>query len=253
MPPFSKMRGVELAINELKSKGVTVIGYVETSVSMAGWGVAEYCKMAGLKAVIFDPQYVTATNHYHSIHREKWRNAGARIEPIPAGMAKVNWYVCRKKMAEMFPGEKWMLLPLGVPFQHTIDQTAIEISIHTPVPYRTLVTCVGSGTICAGLLKGVPSDTHVIGVMSRTGNVEKKRKVVMDKCGVLNGGLFGVLPSFTLVDPGWEYTEESEVECPFPCHPCYDLKAWEWLMGHRAELKRPVLFWNIGAPPYHTS
>ncbi|GAG18142.1 unnamed protein product, partial [marine sediment metagenome] len=28
----------------------------------------------------------------------------------------------------------------------------------------------------------------------------------------------------------------------------YDLKAWKWLVDNMSSLRKPILFWNIGAP-----
>lgn len=38
-PPFSKIRGLMKVLKNLKAQGYTHIGYTETSVSMAGWGL----------------------------------------------------------------------------------------------------------------------------------------------------------------------------------------------------------------------
>ena len=56
-PPFSKVRGIIPALQKLKKQGYTTIGYTESSISMAGWGLVWACEQLGLKAVIFDPQY----------------------------------------------------------------------------------------------------------------------------------------------------------------------------------------------------
>ncbi len=56
-PPFSKVRGIYDHLYALKKKGVTTIGYTETSISMAGWGLAWIGRCLGMRVVIYNPQY----------------------------------------------------------------------------------------------------------------------------------------------------------------------------------------------------
>ena len=37
-PPFAKVRGLYPVLQKLKEKGVKIFGYMDTSISMAGWG-----------------------------------------------------------------------------------------------------------------------------------------------------------------------------------------------------------------------
>lgn len=246
-PPFSKIRGLMPALIELKSKGIKHVGYVETSVSMAGWGVAWACRLLGIEAVIYNPVYKTAPPILE-YHREKWKEAGATIVDIKAGMAKVNYNICRNTHRDKY-GSDGFVLPLGLPFPETISETARE-AIFTLI-HRvcgTVVVNIGSGTICAGLMRAVEfRKIKLIGVMGRSGSIEKKKKVLQKKSGVMIGGLTG-LP-MSVIDPGWEYTERSDFECPFPCHPYYDRKAFQWMIENRKKLRSPVLFWNIGSMP----
>lgn len=244
-PPFSKVRGLLPHMTKLKESGVTTVGYVETSVSMAGWGVAWCGSKLGMDVVIFDPQYTRNTLPILLRHRVKWEELGARLVPIPAGRAKIAWYSARRDMPSLCEG-KSLLLPLGIPFPETVEEVAAEwqrtMHIHKPA---VAVVNVGSGTICAGLLRGwAPGHGRIIGVMGRTGNIPLKMASIQCKAGVLVGGLLG--PPLELVDPGWQYTEESKCDCPFPCHRYYDLKAWQWLVENLGALPSPILFWNIG-------
>lgn len=248
-PPFSKMRGVMVHLANLKRIGIETVGYVETSISMAGWGVTWACKELGLKAVIFDPQYKEGNElPLHTLHRQKWRENGVNhIRPIKAGMARVNWNIARKIMAAEYPNS--VLLPLGVPFEETVTETAKEAeqTIRTYKP-RSIVIAVGSGTIAAGVWKGVKEsgmEIHVHGVACRNGDMKRKLKSIFDKSKIFfpirNGA------TFTLHNPEWEYTQPSLFPQPFPCHPYYDLKAWEWLVYNTSKLPQPLMFWNIGA------
>ncbi len=245
-PPFSKVRGLWKVLEKEKEKGTEYVGYTETSISMAGWAVAWCCYYLGMKSVIFDPQY-KETPGLLKKHRREWKKWKAIFEPVKAGRAKVNYYISRKIMKEKYPNSA--MLPLGLPFPETIEETAKEARNEIKDGYNSVVVNVGSGTIAAGVLMAFHKTAKVIGVMGRTGNVFGKREQIIKKAGILEGGLMGKKVNFTLVDPGWRYTERCKVVVPFPCHPYYDAKAYEWMIKQLKHLPKPLLFWNIGAMP----
>jgi len=246
-PPFSKCRGIIPHLEKLKKQGITTVGYTETSISMAGWGVTWACKELGMKAIIFDPQYIK-TPEVLEYHRKQWYKLGAEIIPIKAGMAKVNWYIS-KSILKKIPNS--VLLPLGLPFKETIQETAHEFwgtLNYLDFNIKSIIVCVGSGTICSGIMSILnewPSSWDLYGIMTRTGDVNKKANQILNKAQSINSGIFKT-NNFKLVDPGWEYTQKSQITPPFPCHPYYDAKAWQWLIENEKSLKAPILFWNIG-------
>lgn len=247
LPPFSKVRGVVKHLVNLKKSGIDVVGYTETSISMAGIAVGCIAKQLDMKAVIFDPQY-KETPGLLKKHRKEWKKHKAIIEPIKAGRAKVNYYIGRKILKEKYPDS--IMLPLGLPFHDTVLETAKEVQRSEVNKFAAVVVNVGSGTITAGVLSGFASKgAEVIGVMGRTGSIIRKRDEIIKKAGMFDGGLFGKEIKFRLVDPGWRYTERCTIPVPFPCHPYYDAKAYMWMIQHLYNLPKPVLFWNIGAMP----
>jgi 1-aminocyclopropane-1-carboxylate deaminase/D-cysteine desulfhydrase-like pyridoxal-dependent ACC family enzyme len=253
-PNFSKVRGLNRYVEKIKSR-YSVIGYVETSISMAGWGVAYVAREHGLRAVIFDPQYTRkpggVDDHLSVLdaHRKRWIELGAEIVPIKAGMARVNWNIARVKIRQLYPNALTLLLPLGLPLDETVEETRSEYHravLQLGFRPRTCVVCVGSGTIAAGILSSASQQTRIVGVMSRTGDRSIKLKKIQSKAGLFAGGLWKT-PEFDLIDPGYEYTQRARIPAaPFPCHPWYDLKTWEWLVEHISSLQPPILFWNIG-------
>lgn len=245
-PSFSKVRGLLPVLLRLKAEGIATVGYTETSVSMAGIGVAAFAQQLGMRAIIYDPQY-KETPPLLVYHRTQWKRFGAETVPQKAGMAKVNYNIAKNHMRDNY--ERSYLLPLGLGFPETVEGTAQEVCrtrASKQVDPATIVVAVGSGTICAGVLKGY-LDKIVYGVLCRTGNLEMKAQKIADKAGVSLGGFMGV--DLRLVDPGWEYTQASQISCPFPCHPVYDLKAFQWLIENIDQLKPPILFWNVGSLP----
>ena len=262
-PTFSKVRGLAPYLKQLKDKGFTTVGYVETSVSMAGWGVAWLAPQFGLRAVIFDPQYRITDKRLElephlrvlQFHRQQWEKLGAKIIPIQPGRAKVNYYVARKWIGNKKLGDKMHLLPLGLPLKTTGQETAqIALDLSQQNFFSSVVVNVGSGTICAGVLKGFSESvgTTVHGVMGRKGDTRRKGAQILQMAGFFpEGRMFR--PDFEIHPAKYEYTQPSMVDCPFPCHPYYDLKAWEWLVDHIDELEKPILFWNIGSLPKEAS
>jgi hypothetical protein len=255
-PPFSKVRGLAQKLKKIADQGFEKVGYVETSVSMAGWGVAFLAPSYGLHPVIFDPQYVITEKRLKrelhlkvlQYHREMWRMFGAEIIPVKAGRFRITYNVTRKQ----FSGDsKMTFLPLGLPLSDTREETThIAKEESQRKHYSTVVVNVGSGTICSGVVKGFHSSrAKVIGVMGRTGSVERKRADILRKVGLFEGGLLDY-GRFQLVDCGYQYTQSAPGSAPFPCHPFYDLKAWKWLEDNIEELEPPILFWNIGSAPY---
>lgn len=254
-PPFSKMRGLMKRLQTIRDDGLRVVGYTESAVSMAGWGIAWGCKQLGLKCVIFEPVYKEGnTPDLLLYHRSKWIENGAEIIPQKAGMVRVNQNIARNIMDDLY-GRAGVLLPLGIPFPETVEETAGEAENEaitgSPVgPYKSVVVNVGSGTIAAGVAKGFQGQAVIYGIMGRTGDVERKAGVISKKARITikkPGSFFGI--DLRLVDPGWDYTARSYADCPFLCHPYYDLKAWQWLEEKIHYIKKPVLFWNIGSMP----
>lgn len=263
-PTFSKVRGVYVHLKKLREQGYDTVGYVETAVSMAGWGVAWAAKELGMKAIIYAPVFKDPKPIY-LFHFSKWEEFDAEIVPIEAGMAKVAFYKYTNVFYKKVGREKGKMLKLGLPFEESVQATSEEVK-YTFDKYGIpdhIVTCVGSGTICAGIVRGVYETVmdrksksldyvfppRIWGIMCRNSEKTKKTDSIMGKAKVMYGPMSPII-KFSFVDKKWEYTEPSTVDCPFPCHPYYDLKAYQWMV-ERSEMFRDknVLFWNIGSLP----
>lgn len=244
-PPFSKMRGLYAHLKKLKEYGIQTVGYTETSISMAGWGVAYVCRLLDMTPVLYDPQY-HETPDLLKFHRRQWAQFKPIIYPIKACWAKVGYYTARNHFYGHYPTNS-IMLELGIPLDETIKETAaewIKTMSQTESPGTTIVN-VGSGTICAGILRGWKhGDGKVIGVLGRASDCALKINVIRKKAKREVNGMLGI--PFELKDDGWEYTEKTDIHTPFPCHPYYDKKAWYWLTKNIEELEQPILFWNIG-------
>ena len=248
-PPFAKVRGLQKRLEYLKRKGVSIVGYTETNISQAGIGVSWLCQELNMTAVIYCPMYKKPQAILNG-YRKQWENFGAVIMEIPAGMAKVNYYICKKKLLEEF-GASAIMLPLGLPFKESITAVSEEFKLTLPKikNIKSVVMCIGSGTMAAGVLKGIYESPlqkiKLYGILCRKSKniVEKKKKILMGSETIS----FISKTDFSVIDMGWEYTQESKSECPFPTNKYYDLKAWQWLMENKNKIPQPILFWNIGA------
>lgn len=251
-PCFSKTRGLYAHMLKLRESGVKEVGYLETAISMAGWGVAWVGKILGIQVTIFDPAYSSkhVARKVHQFHRKQWLKLGAVVVQVTPLMTRINFNVIQKHLFPKDPSREF--LPLGLPLEETIEETARQAEITSSLPrMNTVVVSVGSGTVCAGILRGIGNHPiHIVGVMCRDGNKNRKMKEILKRSKVLLGDLWG--PDFTLINPGYAYTDKETTLSPgFPCNPYYDLKALKYLVDHYDELEPPILFWNIGGGGYN--
>jgi len=246
-PPFSKMRGVRAYFSRIREEGARQVIYVESAVSMAGWGAAWMARQEGMECIIFDPQYKGENPPLLEVHRKQWDDLGALRIPVQAGRTSVNWYMARRWRDENAPGA--VLLPIGLNLEESIQAAKDEAGLMSTRP-GSVVVCVGSGTIAAGLMAAFsPLGVDVYGILVREGNVRRKVRKMYQMAGVIPEGLLGGPGRLLLEDPGWDYAKPSRVPCPFPTHPWYDGKAWEWLETEAPRLPQPIVFWNIGRLP----
>jgi hypothetical protein len=235
-------------MKDLKAKGIETVGYVETPISMAGWGVVWCAQALDMKCVIFEPQYKDGPPAMLRVHQQKWKDFGAIIKPITAGRTCVNYYIARKIFQKQY-GPKAYLMPTGIPSEETVIETAREWKRTTEKHgnYDHVIISVGSGTICAGILRGIGGE-QITGILCNKKNTERKRRDIFHKAKRDYGPLFSSAKQLSIIDAGWRYVERPRrVRCPFPCHAYYDLKAWVWLVRNVDNLFGRVLFWNIGS------
>lgn len=255
-PPFAKVRGLLPNLIRLKQEGIDTIGYMETTISMAGWGISYFCRELDLNAVIFYPCYKDKNiRENQEFQIEKWKEFGAKIVPLEnPNRMKINFYRAQKRLKESNPN--CYMLPLGLPFPETVQEIAKQIALFDQ-KYESIVICIGSGTMAAGVLRGLNDKkmtSTVYGIFCAPKNIENMHKKILASANLDNSSRKGFnilkksnISSLNLYNEGYEYTQKEEIKCPFPCNPYYDRKAWAWLLRNYDSLKKPVLFWNIGS------
>lgn len=245
MPPLAKLRGIRIVLDNLYKKGVRTVGVLDTRVSKSGWGVAavrkfEHPDMKLMLGFPFTKQYNTMPPQHI-----KAQELGAEVIPQQGTRQSIMYYRFKSFVEE----NNGVMLPHGLPFA----ETALSVSQQSAVIPKeliqgTIVMIVGTGTILSGVLLGLieEKDINIVGI-SAGKNPQGQLKNINRILNIALPFQCKTLGNLKLLNPIMEYDEECTCPCPFPSHPNYDRKAWFWLTEHINELKRPVLFWNIGA------
>jgi hypothetical protein len=239
---FSKLRGVAARI---QSRSEHTIGVLDTRHSKAGWGVSYLCRELGRQAVVFYPSF----KHERGLKlsQREAKRCGAILQPIPAGRSCILYHRAREILRTSFPDS--YLLPNALKLQESVDETATELMKHTPFdhmnPHALWVVSISSGTIGAGVIKGLTAIGSRCAVVLHMGYSRPEvplRKYVEEAAGGL-GDL-----QLMVVDEGYGYADAVVWQAPFPCNPYYDLKAWRWLVQNINQFPHadPIVFWNIG-------
>jgi len=241
-PSFSKIRGVKAFLEAADPN--SVVGVLDTSHSKAGWGVAYICKALSMWCVDFYPVYKGETG-LRPIQKRA-RNLDAELVPLPAGRSAILYHQAKKQLAEM-AGESALMMPNALKLSETVDATATELFLYTPEDLMrgTWIVSISSGTIAAGVLKGLGHNDNVC-VVAHMG-YSRSKQAARDYMIKMAGGNDNVPPDLVLVDEGYSYKDAVDIDCPFPCNRFYDLKAWKWLQSHITDLEQPIVFWNIGS------
>lgn len=247
-PSFSKIRGLEAYLSKIPPG--TPVGVLDTVHSKAGWGTAYLCKTLDLPCYNFYPVYVKeldADGNHKLRHNQKVAaDLGAMMVPLSAGRSFILYHQAKKELGRL-TGSAGVMLPNALKLDEAVDATAAEVVNYTPDALldATWVVSVSSGTIAAGVLKGLHQhqpDADLVLHLGYSRSKDAVKKYVFDRSGVRSDDV-------VVVDEGYAYKDKvSSLQIPFPCNEYYDAKAWWWLVDYGInELRYPLVFWNIGA------
>jgi 1-aminocyclopropane-1-carboxylate deaminase/D-cysteine desulfhydrase-like pyridoxal-dependent ACC family enzyme len=235
-PPLGKLRGLELVVGRLVTQGETVIGCWDTRLSKLGHGLAAVARcFPGVKSVVCYP-------HLKNSEVPKPILAAAELGAEIVAMRGNHVSICFAQASRIVACKGGVMLPFGMDCAESVTAIANEASqVPSSILKKgTVVVCCGSGVTLAGLLRGLnPMPRQVIGVSSGR-SLEK-----ISQC--LRKHLREIPTNLILVPARMPYNSSPSIDCPFPTHPNYDLKAWEYLADNLATLDPPLLFWNVGA------
>ena len=235
-PPLGKLRGLKFLLDELYSRGERLVGCWDTRVSKLGQGVAAMCSiMPGMKAVVSYPQL---NGHPVPEAVQIAKTLDALIYPIRGNHVSI----CHSQVRKYVENLGGTMLPFGLECVESVEAIALEAA---KVPREclsdgTLVLSCGSGVTLAGILKGVIAQPRKVFGLSSGRSVNK-----IIAC--LNRYHSHFRTELTILPAKTPYYEFGKIDCPFPTHPNYDLKAWQYLHENIDQLPEPILFWNIGA------
>jgi len=264
-PGFSKIRGL---VPHLRSRPEEVVGILDTFHSKAGWAVAYVCKELGKKAVVYYPRYKydwklqTSDGEFEGdayALRPQQQNAqdlGAELVALQATAGYILAPRAKKDLLARYPGAH--MLPVGLKMPESVEENAKEAVRTTRnmprwpyEPIKSLVMSVSSGTVAAGVIKGLTAvnelpDTVVchLGYSRPVEGARGLRKNLEKKSGADMSGVTFIDEGYNYRDPVKHYDAKAY---PFPTNPYYDGKALRWLETFAKSLPQPVMFWNIGA------
>lgn len=245
-PPFAKVRGLYIVMEQLKNRGIDTVGYMDTAISMASWGISFFAKELGMKAVIYYPQYKNGYRHNQSKFIPIWEGFGATVIPLEKpNLQKINENKAKTRFRKAYPEGEWLIQ--GLKFEVTIDEVAKEVHhALNKISPKSIVCNIGSGVMTSGILKGIRDGGYgvekVYAVTAhRDTDVKLKKEKTLKLIKSDQSDLLEVIATKHL------YEQTPKIDCPFPCNMYYDLKAYEWMIDNFDSLPKPVLFWNIGA------
>ena len=234
-PSLSKLRGIKKLLEKLDPEKIKTIGVVDTRISKSGWGVTYLCLNTKFKVKCFYPQLKNDKGlPYPQFMTE---SLGGKIVPIPAGRINIVYSKAKKLMEK----EKGYLLPMGLILKETMEEVSKVINLEYE-KYKTIVVSLGTGTICAGIIKGCIENNLYPDFYGVSCGMSLER--IKKRMESLLGNTLG--ENIKLIPPAYEYYDTEDMNCGFPSSKYYDKKAFIWMLKNYAKLKKPILFWNIG-------
>jgi Threonine dehydratase len=237
-PNFSKTRGVYAHI---AARPEPVIGVLDTSHSQGGWAVARACKLLGKQCELYYPVRKAHQNAPLQVQQLEAQKLGAELIPIPAGRSAILYHRVRSK----FRDEGRYLMPNALKLPESVSETAAEVDrTQLPSDISAVLISASSGTIAAGVLRGLGDAAVSVVVHLGYSRSERAVRAYLDKMSGINtsGGV-------TIVDEGFSYADAAprDVELPdFPCNVFYDLKAYRWWVREGQARYGRALLWNVG-------
>ncbi len=246
---FSKARGI---YSHLQKRKESVIGVLDTFHSKAGWAVSTIGRELKKEVVVFFPSYKGETSL--RFYQKKCLEVGAELVPLKAGRSAILYHGAKKYLSEHY--EDSYMMPNALQIPESIEENCMEVYNYTPKKFirdTIIIISISSGTIAAGVLRGfyLRNSNNIIylhmGYSRSKESVHKKIYHHLTPSVFLPGQ--DLKMKIEIIDEGYEYKDFVKVDCPFPCNPYYDLKAWKWLTEHIKDISKDkkILFWNIGA------
>lgn len=237
-PNFSKTRGV---FSHVKARPEKVVGVLDTAHSQGGWAVARASALLGKQCLVFYPRRKHEDQTFLKPQQQACLDLGAQLVPLQAGRSAVLYHTAKKQL----PVGGYMM-PNALKLLETVEETAKEY-INTPLPddVKLVVVSASSGTIAAGVLRGMVLSKCRRKLLVHLGYDRPASAVsrYLEK-------MSGVCPlgRVELISEGYAYADEAVdgATPPWPCNSYYDLKAFRWWLATGRAQHGSAIFWNIG-------
>lgn len=246
-PPFSKTRGV---FAHVAARPEATIGVLDSYHSQAGHAVATACKLLGKRCVNFYPVRKRDQGKPNQPQQQAARELGANLVPLQATASWALYHQARKDLAACYPDS--YLMPNALKLPETVSETAAEVSRTTIPNVNTALIAVSSGTIAAGVIRGLLDNlphghgiTEVVLHLGYSRNPGVVQDYIFKK--VERPELWNQL-QYTFVNEGYAYSDKARepVDAPFPCNPYYDRKLVAWWNREGRDYYGEAFLWNIG-------
>lgn len=235
-PPLGKLRGARTLLRRIYREGVRLVGCWDTRISALGQGIAVCAsELPSLRVIV---AYPDSRGSMIPEPLQIARELGAEVLPVKAARVSISFAEARQRVED----RGGVLLPFGLDCMESvaaIQEEAAKIPDQAIYGGTVVVSC-GSGVTLAGLISGLGHrPSRYIGVSSgrSVGMIQRCLSKYVEYC----------LDYVDIIPANYAYAEQPAISCPFPSHPNYDLKAWDYLQRNFRSLRRPILFWNVGA------
>lgn len=263
-PHFSKTRGVYAHIAKRPEK---VIGVLDTYHSQGGWAVAQACRLLGKNCVEFYPVRKATPGWFGEV-QERCRDLGAATHALPAGRSAVLYHQAKKMLAAYAPPADATqfnpdtapvgtypnyMMPNALKLPEMITETVAEVARtfpgQTAVLPGTVIVSASSGTIAAGVLKGLAlADWRGTFIVHQ--GYDRSQEAISGYMAKMMAWTSPFIQPIKVrfVNEGYAYGDQAKPGPlpPFPCNEFYDLKAFRWWVREGRERYREALLWNIG-------
>lgn len=245
LPPHGKMGVVDLLCKYASARGYNMIGCFGSKTSNWIAGVPIIASKYGLKAVVCYPAKNLSScpgwlqNSAKRQHLNIEPNYGYQLKLLHPNMTQINSSQARKYVEE----RQGFFIPFGFDLPICVEYLSKQYA-DMPKKIGTLVVSCGSGITLAGLLRAV-----------RFNNIEVKRIEAVSSGRPVKSIIATIskhqqIPRNINWREVYTYSKVPNIECPWPAHGHYELKAYDWLVNYQAEGRRklpePIYFVNVG-------
>lgn len=266
-PPFSKTRGVYAHIANRPEK---VIGVLDTYHSQAGHAVAQACSLLGKRAVNFYPVRKAERDAPIKPQQQAAQDLGAELFALQAGRSAILYHEAKKRLQSVPAWSGGYMMPNALKLPEMITQTAVEAyqtwkrCQMVGEDLNTIAIAISSGTIAAGVIKGICDRIDAVNVSFKAREVnetyslgyptfvlhmgyQRSHVAVLEYMQKMAGRSFTGIP-MRIVDEGYSYGDVAKpgIDPPWPCNKFYDLKAFRWWLREGRATYGEALLWNIG-------